>query len=356
MAAVIRTGKWLPLLIGSGLIMAALFSGFLVDIMAVNIANIQTMKAKSVQSGTVLTAWGGCRQAQVNGRNLLLQREYDQSLPLLQEGAICSGDPWSWFNLGQAQYALGDLDGAAESWQHTQEGYNQAVRLAGIAARDGDEAAVQAAWQFAAVVNPAEQTPYIQLARLAIESEPEQVEPLLQKAVEANPNGPAAYIELGNYYQQRGDRVEAQAQFEQALALDPTNVSLLMTMADNAVALGNIPAAINLWQEVALRSERRRALTYYNIGDLALSDKNLSSALAFFQRAVEIEPENARYLLGLAESYFELGCNQEATNAYQDVIRTAKSGPIREEAQLKLADLAAMAGTVTETIPCPDGS
>jgi Tfp pilus assembly protein PilF len=355
MAAVIRTGKWLPLLIGSGLVLA-LFSGFLVDIMAVNFANIETMKAKSVQSGTTLTAWGGCRQAQANGRNLLLQGEYDQSLPLLQEGADCSGDPWSWFNLGQAQYALGDLDGAAESWQHTQEGYNQAVRLAGIAAQDGDEAAVWAAWQFAAEVNPAEQTPYIQLARLAAESEPEQVEPLLQKAVEANPNGPAAYIELGNYYQQQGDRLEAQAQFEQGLALDPTNVSLLMTMADNAAALGNIPAAINLWQEVALRSERRRASAYYQIGNLALSDNNLSSALAFFRRAVEIEPNHAQYLLGLARTYFELGCIQEATDAYEDVIRTAGSDAVKADARHKLDELTVMAETVTETVSCPDGS
>jgi tetratricopeptide (TPR) repeat protein len=349
MSAGIRTGRqalWAAVL----LLPLFLFGAFLIDLVTLNISNIRTMKAVGLQSETRLTTWGSCRQAHITGRNLLLQGQYNAALPLLQEGVTCTDNPWAWFDLGRTQYALGNLDGAAESWQHTPEGYHQAVRLAQAAVQEGDRQTILAAWQFAAQVNPAEQSPYIQLARLAAESEPEQIEPLLRQAIEANPNAPAAYIELGRYFIQNGSPAEAQPLFEQALALDPTDVSLLIALAENAAVLGDTPAAIDYWEEVAMRSERRRASAYFQIGRLALNDNNLSSALAFFRRAVEIEPQNGQFLLGLAAAYFELGCRQEATDAYQDVLSTAESETIIAEAQLRLADLAVM---TTETIPCP---
>lgn len=332
------------------LLLLVLGGAFLIDLTALNLANIRTMKAAGLQIETRLTAWGNCRQAHITGRNLLIQGQYEAALPLLQEGAACTDNPWAWYDLGRTQYALGDLDAAAESWQHTPEGYHQAVRLAQIAAEEGDHQTILGAWQFASEVNPAEQGPYIQLARLAAESEPEQVEPLLGRAIEANPNAPAAFIELGRYYLQIGRPAQAQAILEHALTLAPTDVSLLIMLAENAAVLGDTPAAIAYWQEVALRSERRRGLAYYQIGTLALDDNNLSSALAFFRRAVEIESENGQFLLGLAAAYFELGCRQEATDAYQDVVAVAESEAVVAEAQQRLADLAVM---TSEIVPCP---
>lgn len=348
----IKIGRRLPLLFGP-LLLLFFLAGHLVDTIGINISNIQTMKSKSIQPGTRLTAGGRCRQAHVAGRNLMLQGQFNEALPLLEEGALCSGNPWAWYDLGQSQYALGDLEGAAASWQHSEAGYNKAVRLAVTAAEEGDVQAAQAAWQFAADVDPNEQGPYIQLARLAAASDPEGVEPLLQQAIEANPNAPEAYIELGRYKQGSGDTAAAQQLFEQAHVLAPTDISLLVALAENAAVLGDIPAAIEYWQEVALRNERRRPMAYYRIGELALNDNNFSSALAFFKRAAEIEPENVQVLLGLARSYFALGCRSEATEAYQDVLAVAENEASSQEAQSRLADLAVM---TTETIPCPDGS
>jgi tetratricopeptide (TPR) repeat protein len=342
------------LFIAGIILFLALFGGYLIDIMRLNLANIRTLQNRSIQPVPALTAWGGCRQAQVNGRNLLLQGRYDQSLHLLQEAAGCANDHWAWFYLGQAQYVLGDLTAAAQSWRQTPEGYNQAARLAQNAATQaaGDEEAAMEAWRFAAQVGPAEQTPYIQMARLVVESNPAQHQALLQEAIAADPNNPAAYIELGSYYRQAGNPAEAQPYLVQAHELDPANISLLVTLAENTAELGDIPGAINYWQEVALRNERRRALAYGRIGSLALNDANYTSALAFFLRAAEIEPENPEHTLGLARAYFELGCKAEATNAYQHVLETSLPEAAVLEAQEKLAELAVMPPPVA---PCPNG-
>jgi tetratricopeptide (TPR) repeat protein len=346
-----KAGKWLTLGAGFSLLLV-LFGGYLVDAVAINLSNNRTMRGIGPEPGSRLTNWGACRQAHVTGRSLLLQGEFNQSLSFLEEAAVCNNDPWVWFDLGQAQYALGDLEGAAESWQQTPEGYNRAVRLAQATAEE-DEAAQWAAWQFASQVNPTEHAPYIQMARLVVESDPAQFVGLLQQAVETNPNDPAAFIELGYYFQERRDLAAAQMYFEQAIALDSTNIPLLVTLAENAAVLGDTPAAIDYWQEVALRNERRRAMAYYRIGALTFNDNNFSSALAFFRRAFEINPENSQFLLGLANTYFELGCQDEAADAYQEILSFAESAEVLAEAELKLAELAAM---TTESVTCPDGS
>jgi tetratricopeptide (TPR) repeat protein len=177
------------------------------------------------------------------------------------------------------------------------------------------------------------------------------VEELLRQAVGADPNSPLAYIELGKHLAAQGEREEAQLLYGQALGLDPSDVSLLVMLAENAAVLGDTPGAIDYWQEVALRNERRRGVAYYQIGNLAFADGNLSSALAFFKRAVEIEPENGRFLLGLAGAYVEVGCRREAIAVYQSVLETAEAAALLEEAQLKLAELAVVND---ELSPCLD--
>jgi tetratricopeptide (TPR) repeat protein len=224
--------------------------------------------------------------------------------------------------------------------------------LARTAVEGGDEETILAAWNFAAEIGPNEQEPFIQLARLAETSEPENFEPLLRQAIEADPDAPAAYIVLGNYLVNQNNLVDAQMLFEQALALGPPDeISLLMTMAQNSELLGDTAAAIEYWQTVAIRNERRRGMAYYQIGRLAFEDGNFSSALAFFKRANEIEPENNQFLLGLAGAYAKLGCRQVALDLYQTVLDTAKAAPVRDEAQAQLAELAVLHDEVT---PCSD--
>ncbi len=339
------------------LLLLILFGGFLIDTIGLNLASVQSVKAEyglaayPSEVDARLTVWGDCRQSVLIGRAYLLQGQYELALEPLQVGAQCGDDPWAWFYLGQAEYSSGDLEGAARSWQQTPEGFEQAVRLAQAAVQSGDSEAVLAAWQFAAEVDPHKQGPYIQLARLAVTTEPELVEVYLRRAIETEPDAPLAYIELGKYLVQAGEAVEAQLLFEQALALDPSDVSLLVRLAENAAVLGDTSGAISYWQAVALRNERRRGLANYQIGVLAFEDNNYSSALAFFKRAVEIEPENGRFLVGLAGAYVEVGCRQEAIAAYQAVLETAEDASVLEEAQLNLAELAV---ENDELVPCQD--
>jgi tetratricopeptide (TPR) repeat protein len=143
---------------------------------------------------------------------------------------------------------------------------------------------------------------------------------------------------------------DAQPYYEQAHTLDPTNIPILINLAQNATILGDTPAAIDYWQEVAFRNERRRGLAFYSIGELAYDDNNLSSALAFFRRAVDIEPESTQFMLGLANTYFQIGCQDEARVTYQEILSMTPSEEIQAESQQKLSELAVI---TTESVFCP---
>jgi tetratricopeptide (TPR) repeat protein len=164
----------------------------------------------------------------------------------------------------------------------------------------------------------------------------------LQQAIEADPMAVPAYVELGRYYVQTGKPAEAQALYEQALPLDEGNISLLTLLAENAVLLGDAPSAINYWQEIALRDAGRRANAYFQIGSLALKDKNLPSALAFYRQALEIEPENRSFMLGLADTYWEMGCRQVAKRLYEEIVLLATNAAVRNSAQARLDERAGM--------------
>jgi tetratricopeptide (TPR) repeat protein len=122
-------------------------------------------------------------------------------------------------------------------------------------------------------------------------------------------------------------------------------------LAEIAAVLGDTRGAIDFWLVVALGFVGRRGVAYYEIGILAFADGIFSSALAFFKRAVEIEPENGRFLLGLAGAYVEVGCRREAIAVYKSVLETAEAAAVLEEAQLKLAELAVVND---ELSPCLD--
>jgi tetratricopeptide (TPR) repeat protein len=214
----------------------------------------------------------------------------------------------------------------------------------------------------------------------------------LREAVRLMPRSAVAHNALGEAFNLAGDLKSARGEFEQATALDPrfaeahANLALVLLPAgeseaaashlDRAIAIfGNSPDAAHphylrakiyterdetekaqaeLKQAVALRPDFPEAWS-----DLGQAKKTLlddDGAFAAFQRAVELDPENAvsQYRLGaeylrrgearqavghLRESYRLAPLNQSTLNSLQLALR--QDGQVEEAAQIraKLAGL-----------------
>ncbi|HUM67770.1 MAG TPA: tetratricopeptide repeat protein, partial [Chloroflexota bacterium] len=274
---------------------------------------------------------------------LLLRGDFEAALRYLQTGVTCDDDRWAWFDLGRAQYALGQDDAAAQSWQKA-NAYGYAARLATQAGQDGDVVKAQRGWQTAVQIDPQNGQAYVQLGRLVQESNPVQAQQYYEQALAVNADFAPAYYALANLHlRQFQSLADALPYFEQAHRLAPQNIEYLVVLARQ---MGGVDPdkAISYWQELAELSERQRPLAYHEMGNLMLRQGDAATAVQYRQLAVEMRPENAELWQGLGQAYEAANCPAEAIAAYQQVITLQPDSQPAQNAQARLAELETATG------------
>lgn len=290
-----------------------------------------------------LTAWGECQQAHQSGRALLLDGNYEMALPHLHTAVTCDTSRWAWFDLGRAQYALGQDGAAAASWQKA-NAYGYAARLATQAGQREEWAEVQRGWQTAVQIDPQNGQAYVQLGRLWQTDDPTQAQQFYEQAITAHPDYAPAYFALANLHlRQFRSPADALPYLEQAHRLAPQNVEYLVTLARQMGAVD--PArALSYWQELAALSERQQPMAYHEMAALFLRQGEAATAVRYRQMAVELRPENTEFWQGLAQAHEAAGCPAEARQAYEQVIRLQPDSRLARNAAERLAELAAGVG------------
>lgn len=321
----------LLLLLGRG---QAVWDGILGSLVAVSPDTAVSLPAP-------LTSQGNCQSAHLVGRDLLLQEQAEAALPYLETAVTCDNDRWAWFDLGRVQVALGQVEAAAQSWQKA-DAYEHVVRLAAMAKADGDAAGEQAAWALAALVEPQNGQPYVQMGRLVMNEEPEQARQFYEQAIAAEPANAQAHHALGNLYlQQFKSPEQAQPYFEQAHQLAPEKVEYLQSLAQNSGRF-DMAQAIQYWQELAVLSEASQPTAYHSMGKLWLQAGDAAQARPYLEQAMALRPQNAEIWRTLAESYEMLGCTVEAKGAYEQIMALKPDSQLAEDAQGRLVELAAL--------------
>lgn len=155
------------------------------------------------------------------------------------------------------------------------------------------------------------------------------------KAIELAPNNPDVYNFLGLAYLFNGQYQEAIASLEKVLQLDPTYSDAHNNLGMVYNEIGNHGKAIEEFR-LALQNPNylNRERAYYNLGNIALAQKNYDEAIFCFSKAVEANPEmaDAYYRLGVA--FEEIGRVDQAMENYQHAI---KLQPINLEANYSIA-------------------
>src|SRR5271166_1205574 len=129
----------------------------------------------------------------------------------------------------------GDRDPVLESKVRTKQG----VAAAGL--RDGAKAVTLLSE--AIKLDPSAARPKIQLARLLAGTKPAEADKLIDEAIAANSHSGEALQVKGEMLRSRGDQEGGMRLFDEALKIDPKNVSAQLSRADINIALGKYKAA-----------------------------------------------------------------------------------------------------------------
>jgi len=92
-------------------------------------------------------------------------------------------------------------------------------------------------------LDPSAVRPKIQLARLLAGTKPAEADKLVDEAIAANPRSAEALQVKGEILHSRGDQEGATRAFDEALKIDPKNISALLSRANVYITLGKYKAA-----------------------------------------------------------------------------------------------------------------
>lgn len=140
--------------------------------------------------------------------------------------------------------------------------------------------------------------------------------PELQQAVRANPKDSEALGALGGAYSQKGDRANAVANLEKALALDPHSSNndkwnsllkvnrywLAIQQGDAALKANNPDRAERLFQQ-ARNVDNTDSYAVLGLGDVAMARKDYPAAERYYQQTLRMDSGNTNAVRGLANIY-----------------------------------------------------
>lgn len=136
-----------------------------------------------------------------------------------------------------------------------------------------------------------------------------------REAVAVSTSNASAYILLGRVHLARGENLEAQAAFEQALKIDPSNIEALSWAASRRQIAD--PQGTRSLYEKFLSSNPDADAVRTSLGEIQQRQGDFSAAEKSFKKILASDPSNVEAQLGLAGLYDVQGDTVAATAAYE---------------------------------------
>jgi tetratricopeptide (TPR) repeat protein len=126
-----------------------------------------------------------------------------------------------------------------------------------------------------------------------------------EAALALQPNSPSAYMVLGMVEDYSGDAVKAAAEYHKAVELDPKNVQARVQLGAVLVRLRRLGDAREQLDE-ALTLDGTLSGSWYQLGQVEKSEKNLPAALKDFELAEHHDPQWLAPHIELVALYYRL--------------------------------------------------
>lgn len=224
---------------------------------------------------------------------------------------------------GLTQYKRGLFGDAAESYRKAYQVkpdvdhlFNRAVALAKSGLRD------EAVKGFEQVVTaqPNDSHAWFGLGGAHyLSNQLDQALKAYEQGLRIAPNASGPLFTVGYILYQKGELDRAERAFERVIALggeDAARARVNLGLIHEA--RGKVPDAISQYE----RGDPTDARTFYNLGLARRRISDHAGAVEAFQRAVELNPNEARYKIALAESYQEIRRPEAALASFEEALKT----------------------------------
>lgn len=151
---------------------------------------------------------------------------------------------------------------------------------------------------------------------LVIKGDVEQAERRYLAAIKLDPKATEAYRGLGGIYFDQGKYRQAKETYEFIIKLSPNDDRAYNRLGRLAEMAGDWGLAAKYF-EVAVRLNNRRAICFFDLGRAYAALNKPAAALRNFLKAVQLEPNNPKYLDQLLEMSIISGDSELAREIYE---------------------------------------
>ena len=150
---------------------------------------------------------------------------------------------------------------------------------------------------------------------------------LVQMAVSRYPQDPMAHYGLGRVYEAQGKGPEAEAEYIQALFLDPAAKEPMARLVGDLLKRKDFARTQRLLA-AALEKDRTSAAHYNWMGITMQFQSRYDEAQVAFQKAIELEPKNAEYRANQGALMMARGDYKSAEASLKEAIRLNPDFPL----------------------------
>ena len=279
-------------------------------------------KARTVAADLAKTDSSLPEVAVLNGMILLNDGKPNDAFNLLQKSAKSNPDSMPvklW--LGRAAQAKGDMKAAQQNFADANRinPRNQEVQeaLISVATQNRDYSTMLEVAQAAIAANPQAATPYVwRGVAEANQKLMDKAEADFRQAIKLDPKNWGANLELGQLRLIQQKFPEGKALLEQALASNPNSSRALRLLVSTLVFEKQVPQAISRVQQQITKAPQNSDM-YDILADLQLNTGDTAGALASAQKAMQINPSDATAAMSYSRAEIAMGNAPKAIEKWQ---------------------------------------
>lgn len=263
------------------------------------------------------------------------KREYADAEPLLHK--VVDGDPSNyvaWFDLGFAENALGKTGDSIAAYRKSvaakpdvfESNLNLGIQLA-KAGQPEAEQFLRAATTLTPTSHVAEgrARAWLSLAHVLQSTKPDEAIAAYREAAALQPNDPESHVAAGMLLEGEGKFSDAETEYKQALALDPSS-DALTGLANIYMRGRRFPEAEEYLQKI-VAAQPGNAAAHVQLGRVLAAQGKNDAAAAELQAGAKLVPADASVQRDLAELYATLGKNDQAEAEYRQLLANTPSDP-----------------------------
>lgn len=171
----------------------------------------------------------------------------------------------------------------------------------------------------------------------------EEAEKAFQAALEADPEQPAVWANLGMVQARLKRHDDAVSSYNQAIQLDPENVSFYQNRGSVYSDMGDTVKAQQDYEKAASLSAvgnpKDAAISYYNMGVTHINSGNNDEAKKALQKALEFDPDHAESHYQLGICLIGTGQNDQAVQHLKKFVELKPAHPDAEVAKALIQQL-----------------